>query len=57
MVAEAFRKPPVILKTVTLFKSYLNFPASSLAYGLFYRFTGGFFFAATTECRFFCGFW
>jgi len=46
----AFRKPPVILKsnTVTLFKNYLNFRASSPAYGTFYRITGGFLNAATT---------
>jgi hypothetical protein len=42
MVVAALRKPPVILKSniVTLFKNYLNFPASSLAYGTFYRITG-----------------
>jgi hypothetical protein len=46
----AFRKPPVILKsnTVTLFKIYLNFPASSPAYGTFYIITGGFLNALTT---------
>jgi hypothetical protein len=40
----AFRKPSVTLKsnTGTPFKNYLNFPASSPAYGTFYRITGGF---------------
>jgi hypothetical protein len=61
MVVATFRKPPVILKinTVTLFKNYknyLNFPPSSPAYGIFYRITGGFLNAATTECKFCCGF-
>jgi hypothetical protein len=51
MDVKAFRAPPVILKsnTVTLFKNYLNFAASSLAYGTFYRITGGFLIAASTE--------
>jgi hypothetical protein len=58
MVVVAFRNPPVILKShmVTLFKNYLNFPASSPASGTFYRITGGFLNAATTEWKFCCGF-
>jgi hypothetical protein len=58
MVAATFRKPPVILKsnTITLFKNYLNFPASSPAYGTFYKITGSFLNAATSESKFCCGF-
>jgi hypothetical protein len=37
MVVAAFRKPPVIFKSnaATFFKMYLNFLASSPAYGTF----------------------
>jgi hypothetical protein len=59
IIVKAFRTPPVTLKsnTVTLFKNYFNFPASWLAYGTFYRITGGFLNAASTECKFGFGFW
>jgi hypothetical protein len=59
MVVAVSWKPPVILKnnTITLFKNYLNFPASSPAYKKFHRITGGFLNAATImECKFCCGF-
>jgi hypothetical protein len=55
MVVAVFRKPPLIFKSKT-FKNYLNFTASSAAYGTFYRITGGFLNAATAECKFCCGF-
>jgi hypothetical protein len=51
IVVEAFRKPPVILKS-----NYLNFPSSLPASGTFYRITGGFLNAAATECKFYCSF-
>jgi hypothetical protein len=53
MIVAAFRKPPVFLKsnTVTHFKNYLTFPASSPAYGTFYKITGCFMDAATVECK------
>ncbi len=59
MIVKAFRTPPVILKskTVTIFKNYFNFPASSPASGTFYRITCGFLNATSTECKFCCGFW
>jgi hypothetical protein len=59
MIVKAFRTPLVSLKsdTVTLFKNYFNFPASSPASGTFYRITGAFLNAASTECKFLCGFW
>jgi hypothetical protein len=56
LIVAAFRKPPVFLKSLTHFKNYLTFPASSPAYGTFYRITGCFMNAATMECKFCCGF-
>jgi hypothetical protein len=58
MLVAAFRKPIVILirNTVTSFKNYLNFAASSPAYGTLNRITCCFLNATTTGCKFYCGF-